>query len=62
MNFELLKLETAVTIYQGNLQVLVTEIFKVKNNLTSEIMKQVFDFQGPYYILPYEIGNSEGKI
>ena len=62
MNFELLELETAVTIYQGNLQVLVTEIFKVKNNLTSEIMKQVFDFQGPYYNLPYEIGNSEGKI
>ena len=41
---ELLELGDAVTIYQRNLQVLVTEIFKVKNNLSPELMKQVFDF------------------
>ena len=29
---ELLELDNAVTIHQRNLQVLVTEIFKVKNN------------------------------
>ena len=45
---ELLELDNAVTIHQRNLQVLVTEIFKVKNNLSPEIMKQVFDFQEPY--------------
>ena len=36
-------------MHQRKLQVLVTEIFKVKNNLSPEIMKQVFDFQEPYY-------------
>ena len=41
---ELLELGNAVTIHQRNLKVLVTEIFKVKNNLSPEIMKQVFDF------------------
>ena len=52
---ELLKLENAVTtIHQRRLQVLVTEMFKVKNNLSPEIMKQVFDFQEPYYNLRSE--------
>ena len=32
-----------------NLQVVVTESFKVKNKLSSEIMKQVFDFQVSCY-------------
>ena len=48
---ELLELDNTVTIHQRNLQVLATEIFKVKNNLSPEIMKQVFDFQEPYYNL-----------
>ena len=51
---ELLELDNAVTIHQRNLQVLVTEIFKVKNNLSPEIMKQVFDCQEPYYNLRSE--------
>ena len=33
---ELLELDNAVTIHQRNLQVLVTKIFKVKNNLSPE--------------------------
>ena len=41
---ELLELDNAATIHQRNLQVFVTESFKVKNNLSPEIMKQVFDF------------------
>ena len=45
---ELLELGNAVTMHQRNLQVLATEIFKVKCNLSPEIMKQVFDFQEPY--------------
>ena len=48
---ELLELDNTVTMHQRNLQVLVTEIFKVKNNLSPEIIKQVFDFQEPYYNL-----------
>ena len=44
---ELLELDNSVTIHQRNLQVLETEIFKAKNNLSSETMKQVFDFQEP---------------
>ena len=48
---ELLELDNAVTIHQRDLQVLVTEIFKVKTNLSPKIMKQVFDFQEPYYNL-----------
>ena len=36
------------------MQVLVTEIFKVKNNLSLAIMKQVIDFQKPYYNLRSE--------
>ena len=48
---EALELENVVTIHQRNLKVLVTEILKVKNNLSPEIMKQVFDFQEPYYNL-----------
>ena len=46
---ELLEPDNAVTIHQRNLQVLVIEIFKVRNNLSPEIMKQVFDFQEGYY-------------
>ena len=52
---ELLELDNPAT---RNLQVLVTEIFKVKNNLSPEIMKQVFDFQKPYYNLR---ASSRGK-
>ena len=51
---ELLELDNAVTIHQRNLQVLATEIFKRKNNLSPKIMKEVFDFQGPYYNLRSE--------
>ena len=51
---ELLELGNAVTIHQRNLQVLATETFKVKNNLSPEIMKQVLDFQEPYYNLHSE--------
>ena len=51
---ELLRLDNTVTTHQRNLQGLVTEIFKVKNNLSAEIMKQVFGFQEPCYNLRSE--------
>ena len=46
---ELVDVDNAVTIHQRNLQVLVTEIFKVKCNFPPEIMKQVFDLLESYY-------------
>ena len=38
---ELLEKDHSVTIHHKNLQVLVTEIFKVKNDLVPKIMKNV---------------------
>ena len=38
-----------MTIHQRNLQVVTTEIFKLKNELVPEIMKQVFERQNPAY-------------
>ena len=40
---DLLKLDNSVTIHQRNLQILATEIFKVKNSLAPEIMTQIFE-------------------
>ena len=48
---ELIELNNVVTMHQRKLQVLVTETFKIKNNLSPELMKHVFDFQEPYYNL-----------
>ena len=39
---DLLKLDNSVTIHQQNLQILGTEIFKVKNSLAPEIMSRGF--------------------
>ena len=39
---ELLDLDNSVTVHQKNLQVLVTEIYKVKNGIASEITKDIF--------------------
>ena len=46
---DLLKLDNSVTIHQRNLQTLETEIFKVKNSLTPEIMTEVFEIKEPHY-------------
>ena len=42
---ELLEKDRSVTIHHKNLQVLVTEIFKVKNDLAPKIMKDVFELK-----------------
>ena len=39
---ELLNLDNSVTVHQKNLQVLVTEIYKVKNGIAPEIMNDIF--------------------
>ena len=48
---ELLDLENSVTVHQKNLQVLVTEIYKVKHEIAPEIMKDIFELQNPSYNL-----------
>ena len=48
---ELLQKDNAVTIHQRNLQALATEIFKIKNDLSPEIMKEVFELKEPSYNL-----------
>ena len=51
-NFSLddsLKKNKSVSIHQRSLQILATEIYKVRNNLGPEIMKDIFHFvQKPY--------------
>ena len=48
---ELLDLDNSVTVHQKNLQVLVTEIYKVKNRIAPEIMRDIFELQNPSYNL-----------
>ena len=46
---DLLKKDKSVSIHQRNLQILATEIYKVRNDLGPEIMKGIFHFvQKPY--------------
>ena len=42
---QLLGKDHSVTVHQKNLQVIVTEIFKVKSNLAPDIMKDVFELK-----------------
>ena len=51
---QLLEKDHSVTVHHKNLQVLVTEIFKVKNNLAPDIMKDVFELKEPPYNLRSE--------
>ena len=48
---ELLTRDNSVTIHQRNLQVLATEIFKWKNNLSPKIMSDIFNFKEAKYNL-----------
>ena len=51
MFLELLQKGNSGTIHQRNLQVLVTDIFKAKYDLSPEIMTEVFELQKPSYSL-----------
>ena len=48
---QLLEKDHSVTVPHKNLQVLVTEIFKVKNSLGPDFMKDVFELKEPQYNL-----------
>ena len=51
MFLELLQKDNSVTIRQWKLQVLVTDIFKAKYDLSPEIMTEVFELQESSYSL-----------
>ena len=53
---ELLDKDNSVTIHQRNLQVLATELYKVKTNIAPEIVKDIFNTQDSTYNL--RSGNS----
>ena len=44
---ELLEKDHSVTVHHKNLHLLVTEIYKVKNDLSPDIMKNAFELKGP---------------
>ena len=48
---ELLDLDKSGTVHKKNLQVLVTEIYKVKNGIAPEMMKNIFELQNTSYNL-----------
>ena len=48
---ELLDLNNSVTVQQKNLHVLVTKIYKVKNGIAPDIVKDIFELQIPSYDL-----------
>ena len=48
---DLLKKDKSVNIHQRNLQILATEIYKVRNDLGPEIMKDIFHFVQKRYNL-----------
>ena len=48
---QLLEKDHSVTVPHKNLQVLVTEIFKVKSSLGPDFMKDVFELKEPQYNL-----------
>ena len=46
---ELLERDKSVTIHERNIQVLLTEIFKVKSRVSPEIMTEIFKFEEHSY-------------
>ena len=52
---QLFQQNKSVSIYQRNLQILATEIFKTKNGLTSVTMEDVFRFKNS----THNFGNTE---
>ena len=48
---ELLDLGTSVTVHQKNFQVIVTEIYEVKNGIAPDITNDIFERQNPSYNL-----------
>ena len=58
---ELLDLDNSVSVKQKNFQVLVTEIYKVKNKIVSKITKDIFELQNPSYNLRLSCNQLRGE-
>ena len=58
---ELLDLDNSVLVKQKNFQVLVTEIYKVKNKIVSKITKDIFEQQNPSYNLRLSCNQLRGE-
>ena len=54
---ELLNKNSSVTVHHKNLQLIATEIFKIRNNLALDITKDVFQFKDPTYDLHSNVKN-----
>ena len=50
----MLKKDNSASIHRSNIQALATELFKVKNNIAPEIMKELF----PPKMSPYDLRNN----
>ena len=48
---ELLKRDDSANIHEGNIQILLTKIFKAKSEAAPEIMTSIFKFKGNAYDL-----------
>ena len=59
---ELQSKDKSVTIHQRNLQLLVTEIFKAKNELNSKIMEEIFTFKDMEYNLRNNASRKIGNL
>ena len=59
---ELLNKDNAVSIHHRNLQILVTEMYKVKNNLSSTIMSNIFPENNTVYDLRYKREFKTGNV
>ena len=59
---QLLEKDSSVSIHIRNLQVLVTEIFKARNNLSPSIVKNIFKRTEPAYSLRRETIFGSRKI
>ena len=46
---ELLTKDKSVTVHSRNLQILATELFKVKNGMSPEIISNIFQINDPKY-------------
>ena len=46
---ELLSKDKSVTVHQRNLQILATEMYKILNGLSPDIMQEIFGTKSNYY-------------
>ena len=59
---DLLKKDNSVSIHHWNIQALATEMFKVKNNIVPEIMKEPFAPKISYYDLRNNNSFKSGRV